>query len=391
MFVINEITCEKIVIHYIIYKNTERYRGRGNLLNQSKEIIRLKKNTRNTLLLLVTMLLLASWLRFVMPKSVKLERESYKLGTVVRLTVYGTDEAILEKTANDVMEEITRYENIFSVNIPTSEISKINDAPQTNVRVSTETVDAITDSLKFAEETDGMFDPTIGPIVRLWRIGTEYARVPEKEEIDKALSYVDYKEVSVKGNMVRTGEKQKLDLGGIAKGWITDRLTEKLKKDGIHSALIDLGGNIAVIGKAPKGPTWRLGLQHPNKSRGEYFAVVNAMNTSVVTSGPYERFFEKNNVRYHHIFDPFSGYPANSDLASVTIVSKNSGQADALCTALFVMGQKKSLEFLDAHKDIQAVLVAKDAKKVFLTAGLKNSITIKDTSMTVEVIGDFKN
>lgn len=360
-------------------------------MNQSKEIIKLKKNTRNTLLLLVAVLFLASWLRFIKPNSFKSERESFKLGTVIKLTVYGRDKERLDRAVDNALSEITRYENLFSVNIPTSEISKINRVSHKNIKVSEPVVKLIIDSQKFAKDTGGAFDFTIGPIVKLWGIGTDKARVPEKAEIDKALGYVDYKKVSVTQDIVRKGENQNLDLGGIAKGWIANRLVEKFKKENINSALIDLGGNIAVIGKSPEGRAWKLGLQHPYKPRGEYFAVVEATGTSVVTSGPYERFFERNGVRYHHIFDSKTGYPSNSNLSSVTIISEDSGQADALCTAFFVMGHKKSIEFLATHKDIQAVLVIKDSKKVLITAGLQKSFTLKDTSMTVDVIKDTRN
>lgn len=359
-------------------------------MNQSKEIIKLKKNTRNTLLLLVAVLFLASWLRYIMPNSFKSERESFKLGTVVKLTIYGRDKEKLEKIVNSTLSEITRYENLFSVNIPTSEISKINSASHESIKVGDVVVQVIIDSLKFAEETGGAFDFTIGPIVKLWGIGTDRARLPEKAEIDKALAYVDYKKVSVAQDIVRKGENQNFDLGGIAKGWISNRLIEKLKKESVDSALIDLGGNISVIGKSPNGRAWKLGLQHPYKPRGEYFAIVDATDTSIVTSGAYERFFEKKGVRYHHIFDSKTGYPSNSDLSSVTIISENSGQADALCTAFFVMGHKKSIEFLATHKDIQAVLVIKDYNRVLITAGLQKSFTLKDTSMTVDVIKDAR-
>ncbi|MGI6442733.1 MAG: FAD:protein FMN transferase [Synergistaceae bacterium] len=344
------------------------------------------KNYKSILIFLVAIVLLISWLKTISPKSIKVEQESYKLGTIVRLTLYGADREKLERVMENAMSEISRYEGLFSVNIRTSEISKINSGEQSIV--SEETVRIITDSLKYAEDTNGAFDPTIGAIVKLWGIGTESARLPEKIEVDALLPYVGYKKVCLTKDMVIIGENQSLDLGGIAKGWIADRLAENIKKEGISSALIDLGGNIAVVGKAPQNRAWRLGLQHPKSPRGRYFAVIDAIDTSVVTSGPYERYFEENGVIYHHIFDPSSGHPSNSDLESVTIISKNSAEADALCTAFFIMGEKKSIEFLNLHKNIQAVLVVKNCERAIITERLKKSFTIKDPAIRVDVIGE---
>ena len=321
----------------------------------------------------------------------KAERETYKLGTVVHITVYGADKAKLVKELDAAVAEISRYENLFSVNIASSEISKINADAARKTNVGGETAAIISDALRMARETGGAFDPTIEPIVKLWAIGTDHPRVPGAGEIKKYLPYVDYRKISVNGEAVSKGAGQKIDLGGIAKGWIADRLAEKLRAAGVRSALIDLGGNISVVGKSPERRAWRLGLQRPSRPRGEYFAVVSAEDSSVVTSGPYERFFEKDGVTYHHIFDPKTGRPANSDLASVSIVSKNSAEADALCTALFVMGREAAEKFLLAHGDIRCAIVTKDLKKVYVTKNLMNGITLEDKTMTLETVGGAKD
>lgn len=317
---------------------------------------------------------------------VSAERETYKLGTVVHITAYGSDKKALDAELDAAVNEITRLENLFSVNIASSEISKINSSDR-GAGVGAETAAIITEALRIAGETDGAFDPTIEPIVKLWGIATDHPRVPGKGEIEGALPLVDYRRVSVSGGNVSKGAGQKLDLGGIAKGWIADRLSDKLRADGIKSALIDLGGNLSVVGESSERRAWRLGLQRPSSSRGEYFAIIEATDLSVVTSGPYERYFDRDGVRYHHIFDPKTGYPAESDLSSVSIVSKNSADADALCTAFFVMGLEKSVRFLKAHKDISAVLLTKDMKKVYATTNIKDKLTVEDKSMSLEFIG----
>lgn len=320
----------------------------------------------------------------------KVEQETFKLGTIVRITLYGTDEELLNRCMTEAMSEISSYENLFSANIPSSDISMVNSKVSGDIYVNRATASIMHDAIGFARMTEGAFDPTIGSVVSLWKIGTDYAKVPDKKDIAEALKTVDYTKISVKENKIAKGKWQKIDLGAIAKGWIADRICDRLRERGVNSAIVDLGGNIAVIGKSQKHTAWRLGIQHPSKPRGEYFAAIEAEDTSLVTSGAYERFFEENGVRYHHIFDPKTGRPAESDLASVTVVSKNSAKADALSTALFVMGYDKSVSFLaqDKYSDIDVIFVQKDLKKVHITKGLKNKIKIKDVSMTLETAGE---
>lgn len=319
------------------------------------------------------------------------ELEGYKLGTVVRLAVYTKDEKRGGLILSEAMGEVSRMEGLFSVNIASSEVSRINAAAgREPVKISRETMELLERALYMARESGGAFDPTVGPLVALWGIGTEHAKVPSAEEIKRALSYINYSLVKIdkENSSAYAASGQRIDLGGIAKGYIADKLSVFLRGKGAASALIDLGGNLAVVGKAPSGEPWRLGLQHPLKPRGEYFAVVSASDESVVTSGPYERYFEKDGVRYHHIFDTKTGYPAKSDLASVSVVSKSSADADAYCTALFVAGLHKSLEFLRLHPDIKAVLVSKDGSSVYVSSALKERFSLRDNSMKLSFYGE---
>ena len=339
---------------------------------------------------LLILAMLVPSLREKYSEPVKAERESYKLGTVVRLTVYGSDEKKLDSALTDAMNEIDRLEGLFSVNIPSSEISKVNSSKSGRVKVGRECADITSFSLRQAKMTNGAFDPTIEPIVKLWGIGTDSPRVPSSDEIKNALKYVDYKKISVKDGFIIKGEGQKLDMGAAAKGWIADRLAEMLKKRGIKSAIIDLGGNLSVIGESPKKRPWKLGLQHPAKPRGEYFAIVEASDTSVVTSGPYERNFTKDGHLYHHIFDTKTGYPAESDLASVTVISQNSALADTLCTGLFAMGLEKASELV-LSEGVSAVFVSKDYKNIYVTKDISSALSLKDDTMKLHIIGESKN
>ena len=292
-----------------------------------------------------------------------------------------------------------------------------NDAAVEIFPVNDNVARLISKAIDIAKKTNGAFDPTIAPIVKLWGTGTNHARVPLDGEIRAALRSVDYRRLRVSSARVllktnsgaaRSAPDEKavtpmyrtvykiiigasgaprtsIDMGGIAKGCAADRTAALLRESGVKSALIDLGGNIYVIGDSPKGCPWRIGIQHPHRPRGEYLGVVECEDISVVTSGPYERYFEKDGVRYHHIFDPKTGRPAKSDLASVTVVSKISADADALCTAFFVMGFDRTIEFLRNHRHLKAILVKNDGK-VYLTETLQNKFKLSDTSMKLEIL-----
>ena len=324
---------------------------------------------------------------------IKSEREGYKLGTIVHLTVYGSDKNKNDAILDRAMAEISRLEGLLSVNIPSSEVSHINESAGLKaVAAGDETMALLRQALAIASLTEGAFDPTVGAVVKLWGIGTDHPRLPHPSEIKKALSTVDYRMLQLNGGKgsVYAVQGQRVDLGAIAKGYIADRVCAFIKKEGVKSAIVDLGGNLAVVGRAPSGSLWRLGLQHPLKPRGEYFAVIETENESVVTSGPYERYFDKDGVRYHHIFDTKTGYPASSDLSSVSIVAQNSADSDAYCTALFVMGLRSARLFLKEHRQIEAVLVDKSAKRIFITEGLKNKISLRDSSMKIIAAEDLE-
>lgn len=322
---------------------------------------------------------------------VEVTDENFRLGTYVRLRLVGKDRKFLERELGAADAEMTRLEGLFSANIASSDISRVNGAGGEWVKVAPETAALIKRSLQIALETDGAFDPAIGRLVRLWGIGTDAARVPSAAEIKGALRSGGYKNVKVKetggASYVKVQSGQWLDLGAIAKGRIADMLRDKLTAAGVEHAIIDLGGNLAVLGVSPAGRPWLLGLQHPYRPRGEYFGVVEVSDRSVVTSGPYERFFGREGVRYHHIFDPATGYPAQSGFDSVSVIDRDSARADALCTALFVMGRAKAEKFLENDRDIAAVFVLDSEKRVLVTPAARRLFKLTDKDFRVEVIG----
>ncbi len=307
------------------------------------------------------------------------ESESFALNTICTQQVWGDNAQQAVGEVNIMLQYIT---NTMSIS-EGSQVYAINEAAPGGAEVSQETADVITAAIEMARDTNGAFDPAIGPITALWDISGD-PRVPDEEEINNALKIVDYSKIYIDGTHVSLAKSgMKIDLGGIAKGYAADKAVEIYKKYGITSALLNLGGNVYAFGKRPDGKDYNIGIRDPLGSPGEMAAVIAASGTSVVTSGVYERFFTEGGVTYHHIFDPKTGYPANNGLLSVTVICKNSMKADGLSTALFVMGLEKGLKFANGRDDIEAIFITED-RKVYVTDGLKESVEITNEAYTLE-------
>lgn len=287
------------------------------------------------------------------------------LDTVVTVTCYGKTEKKASDAAKKAIAEVSRIEFLLSPYIETSEIYQINQNAASNpVEVSDETYEVLKKALDFCQKTNGAFDITVKPLVELWDIKSENPDIPDEEKIQSALKKVDYRAVHLENGCV-SFEKEgvKLDLGGAAKGYAADRVFELLKKEGIKNALIDLGGNIFAMGKSPSGEKWKIGLQDPDKGRGEHFYVMELSDKTCVTSGSYERFFEKDGKIYHHILDPKTGYPSDSGLVSVSVSGKSSFEADMLSTAIFVMGSEEFEKIKDAF-DYESYVIVENQKGI---------------------------
>ena len=231
---------------------------------------------------------------------------------------------------------------------------------------------------EYGDLSHGRFDAAIGPLVRLWGIGTDRAKVPSPEEIAAARSLVDYRDVEVNesaGTVRLRKAGMALDLGAIAKGFAADRAAEALVKRGVKSAFIDLGGNILVVGSRPDGSPWRVGIQDPWSERGATFAVVPVRNMAVVSSGIYERFFEQGGRRYHHIIDPDTGYPAETGIVSATVLARHAVDADALSTTVFLLGPSDGMKLITRLAGVEAVVVTDD-RQVIISPGLRGVIEV---------------
>lgn len=292
-------------------------------------------------------------------------RTEYMLDTVITIT------ADNKKAVSECFDEIKRIEKLFSVHISDSETSKINSAPHgAPVAVSREVFDLLEKACEYKTKTDGAFDITVKPLVDLWNVsGGGY--VPDTEEISEAVSLVG-DIILDKDNLTVTLPRKgmQIDLGGIAKGYAGDRVRDVLLQNGVTSAMADLGGNIVTLGKKD-GKPWKIGLQSPDKGRGEAFATVEAEDTCVVTSGGYERNFVHNGKTYHHIIDPRTGTNPDNDVLSVTVISPDGALADALSTACFVLGRERGEE---CAKSLGADIVTYTKNGVFTTDTAKTNI-----------------
>lgn len=296
-------------------------------------------------------------------RTVPASRTGFALDTVVSVTVYeaNTDK---EKLLDDCFTELERLEGLLSATIADSDISRINGAGGKPVAVAEETAELLSLSQWYGRLSDGAFDITMRPVTALWDFSSE--TVPDAAVLSEAVSLVDYRRLAVEGTTV-TLPTGALEPGGIAKGYIADRLCDLLRAGGATSALIDLGGNIVVLGQKGKSD-WRVGIKDPANT-AELCAVVSGSDLSVVTSGIYERGFTKDGVRYHHLLSPETGEPVQNELASVTIVSKSSVQADALSTACFVMGEEKGMALAASLDGVEVLFVRRDGT-IRATAGL---------------------
>jgi len=295
------------------------------------------------------------------------ERTVLAMDTVMNLSVYG-DKELLDGAVNI----ITTLEDEFSVTKENSDICKINTYGSYNV--SDDTLDILKQALDICDRTGGVLDISIFPVVSAWGFTNENYRIPEKEELDWLLSNVDYSNIQVDGSNVSIIDNMKIDLGSVAKGYTSNRIIQYWKDNGVESALINLGGNVHALGSKPDGSNWNIAIADPKNSESR-IGIISISNKAVITSGGYERFFEKDGQTYWHIIDPSTGAPAKSGLISVTIVGENGLLCDALSTSLFVMGLDKATEFWRDSSDFEAIFVTEDGQ-IYVTEGLSDSFTV---------------
>ncbi len=284
----------------------------------------------------------------------------FAMDTVMTFRVYG---AGAKKAVAQAREKVSELENKLSMYRQGSDIQILNDNPRGPVQLQKDTAALLSRAQAYSALSDGRFDITMGEVSALWGIGTGHERVPGDDEIAAALKNTG--NLQLMGQSAQT--KSLVDLGGIAKGYATDEVRSVLAQLGIQRAVLDLGGNILVMGEKGKGLPWSIGIRDPLDAAG-IAGKLQVSDCAIVTSGGYERFFEKDGILYHHILDPKTGKPARSDLLSVTVVSRDGALADAMSTAIYVAGMEEGLS-LAKKAGVEAILINHN-KEVKTTEGI---------------------
>lgn len=285
----------------------------------------------------------------------RLSGVGFYFDTVVTVTLYGADDTLLE----DIWALCGRYEQLLSRHIPGSDVDRINAAHGQTVTVDPDTYAILAEAKEISEATGHAFSVTIAPVAAMWDFTGGTARMPDDAERIAALALIDDSAIALGEDCAVTlPDGMQLDLGGIAKGYIADRVAE-LARDRCSGMVLSLGGNTYVTGCKPGGALWNVGVQDPDGSTGSSLAVLSLADGTVVTSGIYERYFILDGVRYHHILDPKTGISAMTDLASATVLGVSSMRADALATACIVLGSGESLALLE-RMGADGLLITRD-------------------------------
>lgn len=290
-------------------------------------------------------------------------QSAFYLNTVVTITLYdGSDPSLI----TECFSLCNRYEQEFSRTLENSALYRLNHDTATSRRLTKPLQELIATGLSYYEHSGGLFDITIAPLSELWQFSSSSPAVPEETALRNAASRVDASKLHLDGDTLHYESPDlQLDLGGIAKGYIADRLKEYLVEQGVTSALIDLGGNILCIGSKPDGTPFRVGIREPFAPQGTSIEVIAVEDLSVVTSGVYERCFTENDVLYHHLLDPKAGYPFRTGLNSVSIISETSVDGDALSTVCFALGIEKGMELINSMPDVYAIFVTENNELVY--------------------------
>ena len=307
----------------------------------------------------------------VTPSSTKYIAQGYALNTYVKVTLYGSGSDEIAGRAVDMCSE---YERIFSRTDEDSMLYRLNNAGSLTRKEAAddkgfdELTALVRSGIEYGKLTDGALDITIEPVSSLWKFGTDEAALPDAGQIADALTKVDYSKVEVTDDFIELNGCR-LDLGATAKGYIAGKICDYLKKEGVTGAIVDLGGNISCIGTKADGTGFTVGIKKPFDEEGRMSLALDLSDMNIVTSGVYERYFYDNDILYHHILNPATGYPCENGLLSVTVISADAAQCDALSTGCFVLGMDKAKELVEGLDGVYA-----DNYDVYYTKGTERFI-----------------
>ncbi|HSQ51667.1 MAG TPA: FAD:protein FMN transferase [Nitrospiraceae bacterium] len=302
------------------------------------------------------------------------KRTQMQMGTLVSITVVASNKEIAQAAATAGFAEIRRLEELLSTWIPTSELSRVNtSAGVMPVSVSPETMTVVQGAIRIAEMTDGGFNIAIGPAIEAWSV-TDDQRIPTESELDALRPLVDLQAVHAdarKQTIFLEKAGMRIDVGGIGKGYAADQAVEALRRAGASAGVVALSGDIKTFGQLPGGRKFPVGIQHPRKE-GEVLAFIDLENEAISTAGDYERYFERDGVRYHHILDPKTLQPARR-CQSVTVIAREGMLADGLDTGIFVMGVESGMSLVEAVPGVEAIIVDHEGV-VHVSSGLRDRI-----------------
>lgn len=298
-------------------------------------------------------------------------KSDFYFNTVITITLYGEENA---SYIDDCFKLASHYENLFSNTIADSDISKINNANGTPVTVDDDTIELLQKGIYYGDLSQGQFDITIGKLSSLWDFPNNSGTVPSESDIEATLSTIDYHAIVIDGNEVSLSNPDAMiDLGGIAKGYIADKMKDYLNEKDITSGMINLGGNVLTLGDKPDGSNYNIGIQKPFSDDGTAIASVEVSDETVVSSGVYERYFYVSDNFYHHILNPKTGYPYDNNLLGVTIICPKSVDGDGLSTTCFALGLEDGMKLIESLDDTEAIFITDDYE-LHTTSGIGSNI-----------------
>ncbi len=304
-----------------------------------------------------------------------ISKSGFYFDTVITVTLYDEQQ---ESVLEDCFALAEDYENLLSPSLPCSDIYKINHAKGTPVTVSDETLFIIQKGLEYAKVSEDNFDITVGCLSSLWNFSENLAIVPNETDIGAALATVDYHNIIIDGNNISLqNPDSQLDVGGLAKGYIADQMKEYLNDKGITSGIINLGGNVLVIGPKDNGEYYNIGIQKPFSPDGTAAAMVQITNQTVVSSGVYERYFYQGDQLFHHLLNPKTGYPFDQNLLGVTIICSSSVDGDGLSTTCFALGLEDGMKLIEARPDTEAIFITADYQ-IHKSSGIGETIPYQE-------------
>lgn len=307
-----------------------------------------------------------------------ISKSGFYFNTVITVTIY---QNVSEDILDECFELARYYENLFSNTIPESDVSLINASAGNPVTVSDETIALLQEGITYGDLSEGRFDITIGQLSDLWDISTkalleetDATMIPSQSDIEDAIATIDYHGIRIDGNKVTLlNPNSKIDLGGIAKGYIADRMKEFLNAKGITSGFINLGGNFLALGPKENEDSYTIGIQKPFSEDGSAIATVEIIDQTVVSSGVYERYFTVDDTSYHHILDATTGYPYQNNLLGVTIITDRSVDGDALSTTCFSLGLEDGMALIESLPDTEAIFITDDYE-LHVSSGMGTTI-----------------